>query len=133
MVPQRAYLNEGTLAEVLSYPNAVSHTHKEINEVLRAVGLPQWQDRLNEKHSWHNVFSGGEQQRIAFARVLLNKPEVIYLDEATSSLDTDSAKMMFELIKERLPNSSVIFISHQAELDDFAEVEINLSYYKAAN
>ncbi len=133
LVPQRSYLNEGTLAEVLSYPNPVTHTHKEINEVLRAVGLPQWQDRLSEKHSWHNVFSGGEQQRIAFARVLLNKPEVIYLDEATSSLDADSAKTMFELMKARLPNSSVIFISHQAELDAFAEVEVDLTHYKAAN
>ncbi len=129
LVPQRSYLNEGTLADVLSYPNHNVYSTKEINEVLRAVGLAKWQDRLDEVHPWHNVFSGGEQQRIAFARILLNKPEVIYLDEATSSLDSESAKMMFSLVQQRLPTTSVIYISHQAELDAFANEEIDLTAY----
>lgn len=131
LVPQRSYLNEGTLAEVLSYPMPNRYSDIEINLVLELVGLSQWQNRLNEVHRWYQVFSGGEQQRIAFARILLNKPEVIYLDEATSNLDSDSAQRMLHLIKQYLPQSSVILISHQQELNHFVDEEIDLSTYKA--
>ncbi|WGE55257.1 ABC transporter ATP-binding protein/permease [Actinobacillus equuli subsp. equuli] len=131
LVPQRSYLNEGTLADVLSYPNKNCYSDIEINTVLELVGLSAWQNRLMEVHAWHNVFSGGEQQRIAFARILLNKPAVIYLDEATSSLDAESAAQMFKLIKQQLPNASVIFITHQQELAHFANQEIDLTLYKA--
>ncbi|VEI44437.1 ABC transporter ATP-binding protein [Actinobacillus equuli] len=77
------------------------------------------------------MFFRWEQQRIAFARILLNKPAVIYLDEATSSLDAESAAQMFKLIKQQLPNASVIFITHQQELAHFANQEIDLTLYKA--
>ncbi|WP_456070367.1 ATP-binding cassette domain-containing protein, partial [Haemophilus paraphrohaemolyticus] len=130
LVPQRSYLNEGTLADVLSYPEHQSHSDDEMNQVLADVGLKQWQNRLQEQQAWHHVFSGGEQQRIAFARILLNKPEVIYLDEATSSLDSESAQAMFGLVKQHLPQSSVVYISHQAELEKFADQEIDLTAYK---
>ena len=130
LVPQRSYLNEGTLAEVLSYPTESCYSHAEMNYALRAVGLEQWQDRLSEQHSWQHIFSGGEQQRIAFARVLLNKPEVIYLDEATSSLDGVAAQSMFNLIKQQLPTASVIFITHQQELMHFADEVIDLTAYQ---
>lgn len=130
LVPQRSYLNEGTLAEVLSYPTESCYSHAEMNYALRAVGLEQWQDRLSEQHSWQHIFSGGEQQRIAFARVLLNKPEVIYLDEATSSLDGVAAQSMFNLIKQQLPTASVIFITHQQELIHFADEVIDLTAYQ---
>lgn len=130
LVPQRSYLNEGKLADVLSYPEHQIYSDEEMNQVLANVGLSQWQNRLQEQQAWHHVFSGGEQQRIAFARILLNKPEVIYLDEATSSLDSESAQAMFGLIKQHLPQSSVVYISHQAELEKFADQEIDLTAYK---
>ena len=129
-MPQRSYLNDGTLADVLSYPAHQIHSAEEMNKVLANVGLSQWQNRLQEQQAWHHVFSGGEQQRIAFARILLNKPEVIYLDEATSSLDSESAQAMFSLIKQHLPQSSVVYITHQAELEKFADQEIDLTAYK---
>lgn len=130
LVPQRSYLNEGTLADVLSYPNHHIYHEEKMNEVLELVGLSKWQNRLSEIHSWHNVFSGGEQQRIAFARILLNKPELIYLDEATSSLDEQSAYYLLGLLKQALPTSSVIYITHQQELAIFADQEIDLTDYK---
>ncbi|WP_150539303.1 ABC transporter ATP-binding protein/permease [Actinobacillus vicugnae] len=131
LVPQRSYLNEGTLADVLSYPTKDCYSEVEMNTVLEQVGLSNWINRLAETHAWHHIFSGGEQQRIAFARILLNKPEVIYLDEATSSLDEESATQMFHLIKQQLPTASVIFITHQQELAYFADQEIDLTAYKA--
>lgn len=131
LVPQRSYLNEGSLADVLSYPNHNIYTDERMNQVLEQVGLSKWQNRLRENHAWHNVFSGGEQQRIAFARILLNKPELIYLDEATSSLDEQSAYYLLGLLKQALPSSSVIYITHQQALAQFADQEIDLTDYKA--
>lgn len=131
LIPQRSYMNEGTLADVLSYPNHNVYTDERMNTVLEMVGLSQWQERLNEVHSWHNVFSGGEQQRIAFARILLNKPTLIYLDEATSSLDEHSAYHLLDLLKQELPEASVIYITHQQDLIRFADEEIDLTTYKA--
>lgn len=131
LVPQRSYLNEGTLAEVLSYPNtAVVYRDDELNFALEQVGLQKWVGQLNKIENWHAVFSGGEQQRIAFARILLNKPEILYLDEATSSLDEASAQKLMQLVKTHLPNATVIFISHQQTLETLAETSIDLSLYK---
>lgn len=130
LVPQHNYLNTGTLAEVLSYPARNQYSDEEINRVLTLVGLTNWQYRLTENHPWHNVFSGGEQQRIAFARLLLNKPNVIYLDEATSHLDEGSAEAMFNLLRQQFPNTSVIFITHQINLARFADETVDLSKYR---
>lgn len=131
LVPQRSYLNDGTLSELLSYPTANRYSEAELNAVLAKVGLAQWQHRLNEIHPWAHIFSGGEQQRIAFARVLLNQPAVIYFDEATSNLDPTAAAEMFSLIKQQLPTVSVIFITHQLELDHFADEVVDLDSLSA--
>lgn len=128
-IPQKSYLNDGTLAEVLSYPQIECYSDKELKQVLNLVGLSQWQDRLNEKQSWKTLFSGGEQQRIAFARLLLARPEIIYLDEATSHLDETSANKLLSLIKQHLPSSTVIYISHQQSLAEFADIEVDLSQF----
>lgn len=130
LVPQRSYMNEGTLADVLSYPEHNIYSEQALKSVLEKVGLGAWQNRLNENLKWQNVFSGGEQQRIAFARVLLSKPDLIYLDEATSSLDEQSARTMMQLLKQELPHSTVVFISHQREVADFAEFKIDLGQYR---
>lgn len=128
-IPQKSYLNDGTLAEVLSYPKTECYSEKDLKQVLNWVELSQWQERLNEKQGWKTLFSGGEQQRIAFARLLLARPEIIYLDEATSNLDENSANKLFSLIKQHLPNSTVIYISHQQDLAKFADVEVDLSQF----
>lgn len=131
-IPQSAYLNEGTLAELLSYPALENYSDEEINRVLGLVGLEKWQNRLEEQHLWSRVFSGGEQQLISFARILLHKPEVIYLDEVTSNLDEPTARKMFSLVKTNLPSASVIFITHQVDLrEEFAEQIIDMTQFKA--
>lgn len=130
LVPQRSYLNEGTLADVLSYPEHQIYSDEELKSVLDKVGLGQWQERLSDTQKWQNIFSGGEQQRIAFARVLLNKPDLLYLDEATSSLDEQSSEQMMALIKEELPDATVVYISHQAETAKFADHEVDLTLFK---
>lgn len=130
LIPQRSYLNNGSLADVLSYPDKDIYSDEQLNSVLEKVGLSKWVGQLSQVQNWQTVFSGGEQQRIAFARVLLSKPTVLYLDEVTSSLDNDSAERLMTLVKEELPNSTVIFISHQQGIDRFADMEIDLSQFK---
>ncbi|WP_084255734.1 ABC transporter ATP-binding protein/permease [Pasteurella testudinis] len=129
LVPQRSYFSGGNLADVLSYPEVNRYTIDELNQVLALVGLNAWQNRLEEIHNWQTLFSGGEQQRVAFARVLLNKPELLYLDEATSNLDETTAQDLMRLIKARLPNTTVVYISHQQTLQQFADHSVDLSVY----
>ena len=113
-----------TLRENVELATQICKKPLDIDETIDLVGL---KDRT---YNFPSQLSGGEQQRIAFARVLLNKPEVIYLDEATSSLDGVAAQSMFNLIKQQLPTASVIFITHQQELMHFADEVIDLTAYQ---
>ncbi|MGC6376992.1 ABC transporter ATP-binding protein/permease [Bisgaard Taxon 45] len=128
-IPQKTYLNEGNLAELLRYPNQQHYTPKELNQVLCLVGLKKWENRLEEVLPWHIVLSHGEQQRLAFARILLTKPQLLCLDEATSNLDETSSILLMQLIREHLPNTTVIFTSHQTKIGQLADREVNLTLY----
>ncbi|APB79560.1 ABC transporter ATP-binding protein [Pasteurella multocida] len=128
-IPQKTYLNEGNLAELLRYPNQHHYSPQELNQVLNLVGLEKWQNRLEEVLPWHIVLSHGEQQRLAFARILLTKPQLLCLDEATSNLDETSAFLLMQLIREQLPNTTVIFTSHQTKISQLADREVDLNSY----
>ena len=87
-LPQRPYLPLGSLADALAYPRAAAGLpHDGLADALRAVGLPHLVERFDEEGNWAQRLSIGEQQRLAFARVLLARPEIVFLDEATSALD----------------------------------------------
>ena len=87
-LPQKPYLPMGTLKEVLSYPEAPGgHVDEVYREALQACGLGHLEPRLDEAANWSLVLSGGEQQRLAFARALLYRPSWLFLDEASSALD----------------------------------------------
>ena len=113
-LPQKPYLPIGTLKEVLSYPDApVAHGDEAYREALQACGLGHLLPRLDEATNWSLVLSGGEQQRLAFARALLYRPNWLFLDEATSALDDPAEQRMYELIAERLPGATLISIAHR--------------------
>ncbi len=87
-MPQQPYMPLGTLRHVLEYPQPdVSRSEDEIREILQKCGLEHLYARLNEEDQWQKILSGGEQQRVAFARTLLKKPDIVIMDEATSALD----------------------------------------------
>lgn len=132
LIPQRSYLGEGTLSQVLSYPNREVYSPSQLTAALTKVGLTKWIDSLDKIENWPTVFSGGEQQRIAFARILLNQPELLYLDEATSSLDHAASQELMRMIKTELPNSAVIFISHQQDMAQLADLTVDLGQYSAS-
>lgn len=112
-LPQKPYCTLGTLKRNLAYPEAADTiSDAEAIEVLHAVGLGALVPRLLEVTSWSLALSGGEQQRLALARALLSKPDWLFLDEATSALDKEAAAQMRDMLRARLPNTTIIAISH---------------------
>ena len=115
-LPQRPYLPIGTLREVIAYPTRESFSAENTRDALTAVGLQHLTGRLDEQHNWSMQLSPGEQQRIAFARALLQQPAWLFLDEATSSLDEDAEQHLYRLLKEKLPQTTIVSIGHRPSL-----------------
>ena len=90
-----------------------------LREALVAVGLPEFAERLNEAGHWALQLSPGEQQRIAFARALVQKPDWLFLDEATSAVDEATEARLYRLVRERLADTTVFSIGHRATLRAF--------------
>jgi vitamin B12/bleomycin/antimicrobial peptide transport system ATP-binding/permease protein len=119
-LPQKPYLPTGTLREVLSYPETPDHyTEEACREVLETCMLGHLVPRLAESANWSLVLSGGEQQRVAFARALLYRPNWLFLDEASSALDEPTERRMYELLAERLPGAAVISVAHRPTVEAF--------------
>ena len=119
-LPQKPYLPIGTLREVVSYPTpSVGLDDAALREILQAVGLPELAGRLDESTHWALALSPGEQQRIAFARALVQKPEWLFLDEATSALDEETEARLYALLRERLPGTTVVSVGHRSTLRAF--------------
>jgi putative ATP-binding cassette transporter len=119
-LPQKPYLPTGTLKHVVCYPS----DHKvlgddEVREALRAVGLGSFAGQLDRSENWAQLLSGGEQQRLAFARALLTHPDWLFLDEATSALPDEDQAALYRLIGERLPGTTLVSIGHRASLERF--------------
>jgi putative ATP-binding cassette transporter len=117
----------GTLREQLTYPSPPgTFDDAACRAALVDCGLPQLADRLDEEQHWAQRLSGGEQQRIAFARVLLHRPQWLFLDEATSSLDEASETRMHRLIEERLPRTTIVSIGHRPSLAAFHDRRLRI-------
>jgi len=116
-LPQKPYLPIGSLKYAVSYPeDAGRFSDEEVREALRAVGLPQLAEDLGRRENWAQVLSGGEQQRLAFARALLTRPDWLFLDEATASLPEEAQDALYRLVRERLPATTLVSIGHRASL-----------------
>lgn len=125
-VPQRSYLPPGSLKAAMTYPNDPSgYLDSECEAVLRDCGLEPYAQSLHEEDRWGSRLSGGEQQRVAFARVLLARPSTIVLDECTSALDTNSERALYRLLLERMPYATIISVAHRKELLEFHDHVLN--------
>ena len=126
-MPQKPYLILGSLRQQMQYPHASEVSTESLIEVLREVDLahlPEQFGGLDAEVHWADVLSGGEQQRLAFARLLLNRPRFAILDEATSALDNDSEERLYSrLIREPI---AFISIGHRASLRKFHNEVIEL-------
>ena len=124
-LPQKPYMPLGTLRDVLQYPNAYLDETALCN-TLDDVDLSAFVTRLDEINDWARVLSLGEQQRIAIARALLTKPHWLVMDEATSAMDENSEAGLYRLLKERLPDTTLISIGHRESLKAHHSREIRL-------
>ena len=119
-LPQKPYLPIGTLREVVGYPTpAGGLDDATLREALEAVGLPELGARLGESAHWAMALSPGEQQRIAFARALVQKPQWLFLDEATSAVDEETEARLYALLRKRLPGTTVVSVGHRSSLRSF--------------
>ncbi|MBM3490843.1 MAG: ABC transporter ATP-binding protein/permease [Alphaproteobacteria bacterium] len=114
-LPQRPYLPIGKLRQVVAYP-AADAADQQVAEALGAVGLPGLVGRLDAQENWALQLSPGEQQRIAIARALIYRPDYLFLDEATASLDEASEAALYRLLRERLPRVTLVSIAHRPSL-----------------
>ena len=127
MLPQKPYFPIGSLYTAIAYPSEPeAFGHDRIREVLALVGLPQLADRLNEEMHWNRILSLGEQQRLGLARALLHRPQYLFLDEATASLDEPSEAALYRLLMEQLPATTIVSIGHRSTLDAFHQRNIVL-------
>ncbi len=124
---QMPYVPLGDLRAVVSYPcEEGTLADDEIVDVLGLVALPHLVGRLDEVQDWAKVLSPGEQQRIAFARILLTKPKAVFLDESTSALDEGLEMLVYQLVRDRLPNTILVSVSHRRSVDQHHTKELTL-------
>ena len=126
-LPQRPYLVLGSLRRALSYPRTAAASDEEIARILKLVGMDHFAARLDDVDDWSRILSLGEQQRLAFARILLIRPDWIFLDEATSALDEAREHALYQLLYQELPNASIISVGHRSTLFALHDTELRLS------
>ena len=122
---QKPYLPLGSLRQALYYPKPVEEGN-HARELLVLCQLGQLASRLDEDADWSQILSLGEQQRLAFGRVLLNKPEAVFLDEATSAMDEGLEDAMYRLLRRQLPDTVLVSVGHRSTLKPFHRFELLL-------
>ena len=124
---QMPYVPLGDLRTVVSYPAKSGEiSDEDLQQVLTKVALPHLANRLNVEEDWAKVLSPGEQQRVAFARILLTRPKVALLDEATSALDEGLERVVYDLVRTELPDTVLISVSHRPTIDRYHQQHLEL-------
>lgn len=124
-LPQRPYMPQGTLREAICYPN-INPSHAELEQTMKDCALGKYIQALNVKNDWQAILSPGELQRVAFIRILLTKPDVVFLDETTSALDETTEHLLYQTIKARLPEMIILSVGHRSTLQQFHNKQLKL-------
>lgn len=128
LLPQKPYVPSGTLRRATAYPaGAERWTVAQIGEALEKVGLGHLKPHIETDAPWDQTLSGGEKQRLAFARLILHRPDIIIMDEATSALDIQSQVKMMKLLHGELKNATIVSVAHRTELEVFHGRKITIA------
>jgi putative ATP-binding cassette transporter len=126
-MPQRPYLPLGPLRAALTYPAPPKQfSDAQVSAALRQVALEKVEARLDETERWDRILSLGEQQRLAFARLLLHRPAWVFMDEATAALDEENQNRLMTLFREALPESALISVGHRPGLEAYHDRTLSL-------
>ncbi|WP_118813614.1 ABC transporter ATP-binding protein/permease [Haemophilus haemolyticus] len=124
---QKPYVPQGNLMSALTYPNKPDNiSHTKAVEILNKVQLGHLAEQLEKEQDWTRILSLGEQQRLAFARLILHKPAVAFLDEATASMDEGLEFAMYQLLKQELPKTTLISVGHRSTLKALHQQQLAL-------
>ncbi len=131
LLPQRPYLPVGTLRRAVSYPSPEDEFDDDkVAKVMEQVGLKDFVGRLDDDEPWEQILSGGEKQRLAFARLILQEPDIVVLDEATSALDPPARISLWSLLRKHLEKATVLSVGHRPELEAFHERKLVMEAQK---
>ncbi|MBS6021569.1 MAG: ABC transporter ATP-binding protein/permease [Haemophilus haemolyticus] len=124
---QKPYVPQGNLMSALTYPNKPDNiSHTKAVEILNKVQLGHLAEQLEKEQDWTRILSLGEQQRLAFARLILHKPAVAFLDEATASMDEGLEFAIYQLLKQELPKTTLISVGHRSTLKALHQQQLAL-------
>ena len=127
-VPQLPYFPIGDLRTAVSYPQPPgTYDDRAVQKALLDVALSNLVIRLNDVQDWAKVLSVGEQQRIAFARILVARPRTVFLDESTSAMDEGLEEMLYRLLRTELPDTIVVSVSHRSSVSPFHDRRLELT------
>jgi putative ATP-binding cassette transporter len=130
LMPQRPYVPLGSLRRATAYPNSPDEVEDDVvRQALEKVGLGHLVARLDEESQWENTLSGGEKQRLAFARLFILRPDIVIMDEATAALDPSGQEHLMNRVIEELPEATVISVGHRSELERFHDRKVLLEYH----
>jgi putative ATP-binding cassette transporter len=132
-LPQRPYFPLGTLRQALTYPTLAGKVDDaQLRDAMTAAGLGHLISRLDEEAEWSTMLSGGEQQRVAFARALIARPAVLLLDEAVTTLEEAEGRALYRMLEERMPDMIVISIGRPGLLSSLHRSAIVLDGVSAS-
>ena len=127
-LPQKPYLPLGTLRDVIAYPDVDKPPpDDQIGKVFEKLGMGSFKTRLDEVQNWASVLSGGEQQRIAIARAVFQKPDWLFMDEATAALDEPTEQRVYDMVKEMIPGATIVSVGHRSTLKAFHDRNVHLA------
>lgn len=126
-ISQKSYMPISSLKELICYPMVYNlPSEEECQYYLKLCLLTKYGDKLYEINDWSKILSVGEQQKIAFCRIFINRPELMFLDEITSALDENTESYLYNLLLNELPDSAVLSISHHALLEKYHQIIIKI-------
>lgn len=124
--PQRPYIPLGPLRDVLTYPGVEGVSDAQLIEIMDLCGLKGFASRLDDHENWHRTLSGGEQQRIGFVRLLLARPDIVVMDESTSTLDEAGEAALMRMLSQRLAEATWVSVAHRPQLEAFHHRKLTL-------
>jgi vitamin B12/bleomycin/antimicrobial peptide transport system ATP-binding/permease protein len=117
-ISQNSYMPIGNLMECLQYPENKADTN-DIITLMNSLGLSDLTKDLDKEDDWSKILSGGQKQKIAIIRAILSKPDILFLDESTSSMDEESEEEAYNLLIKYLPNTIIVSVGHRSTVDKF--------------